>query len=169
MILRQANANDLPDILRVVGEARAFMGTLGIDQWQDGYPEPETLAEDIRLQQLYVIDDGGSVAAVAAITRLSEPAYDAIDGAWRRSGPYVTIHRIALDDAHRGGGLARTIVRKAEDLALEGGCVSVRADTHRGNRAMRRFLEKQGFDYCGEVMIEVKQGDPIRVAYEKPL
>ena len=169
MILRKAKTDDLPDILRVVGEARAFMGTLGIDQWQDGYPEPETLAEDIRLQQLYVIEDNGGIAACAVLTLAPEPAYDAIDGAWRTGGPSVTIHRIALDDAPRGGGLAGRMVREAENVALAHGCASVRADTHRGNLAMRRFLEKQGFEFCGEVLIEVRQGDPVRVAYEKPL
>lgn len=167
MIFRKAAMEDLPDILRAVGEARAFMAGLNIDQWQDGYPEPAVLAEDIRLEQLYVFDDGGSVAAFAALVPGLEPVYDAIDGAWLTDGPYLTIHRMALDDAHRGGGLAGAMLEHAAEIARALGCASLRADTHRGNRAMRRFLEKRGFEPCGTVLYAVKEGDPLRVAYEK--
>ena len=169
MVFRRAAAADLPDIMRAVGEAQAFMRTLGIDQWQDGYPEPETLLNDIRLGQLYIYEDAGRVAAFAALSQAAEPVYDDIDGAWLTAGPYLTLHRMALDDAHRGGGLAAGMVRRAEALARECGCVSLRVDTHTGNRAMRRFLEKQGFRHCGTVCYAVKKGDPLRVAYEKPL
>lgn len=169
-ILRPATAADLDDIMRAVHEAQAFMRTLNIDQWQDGYPEPETLLEDIRLGQLYVIAEGASVRAVAALSLLEEPVYDAIDGAWGAAGEkYLTIHRMATDNASRGRGFAARMLAEAERIAAENGCVSVRADTHRGNLAMRRFLEKHGFVNCGQVYYYVKKGDPVRVAYEKIL
>lgn len=169
MVFRKAIHGDLPDIMRVVGEAQAFMRKLDIDQWQDGYPQREVLAQDIELGQLYVFDDGGSIAAFAALVPGTEPIYDAIDGAWRTEGPYLTIHRMALDDAHRGGGLAAAMMDRAAGIARGQGCASLRADTHRGNRAMRRFLEKQGLILCGTVVYTVKRGDPLRVAYEKLL
>lgn len=167
LTFRRAEPRDIPDIMRAVREAQAFMKTLGIDQWQDGYPERETLERDIELEQLYVVADGGGVAAFAALSLLPEPVYDDIDGAWRSEGPYLTIHRMAIDDAHRGGGIASEIVRQAERIARENARASVRVDTHTGNRAMRRFLEKSGFEYCGTVLYLVKKGDPVRVAYEK--
>ena len=157
------------DILRLVSEAQAFMRTLNIDQWQDGYPQAEVLREDIALGQLYVCDDERGVGAMAALSLLPEPIYDDIEGEWRTPGPYLTVHRMALDDAHRGAGWADRLLEKAVQLAAEHGCVSVRADTHRGNLAMRRFLEKRGFQYCGWVRYEVEAGDPMRVAYERPL
>ena len=167
--IRRAEPGDLDDIMRVVGEAQRFMSTLNIDQWQDGYPERETLMEDIGLRRLYVIDDGGRVAAFAALLSEPEPIYDAIEGAWAVPGPYLTIHRMAMDDAHRGRGLAGEIVARAVELARKNGCAALRADTHTGNVAMRRFLEKRGFVYRGTVRYEVKKGDPLRVAYEKDL
>lgn len=168
-IFRRAGMDDLNDIMRVVGEAQRFMKTLNIDQWQDGYPERETLAEDIALGRLYVIEDGGRVAAFAALLLEPEPIYDTIDGAWAVPGPYLTIHRMALDDGHRGRGLAGAIVARAAAMARENGCAALRADTHSGNAAMRRFLEKTGFVFRGTVLYTVKKGDPLRVAYEKDL
>ena len=50
--------------------------------------------------------------------------------------------------------------------ARESGLAAVRADTHRGNRAMRRFLEKSGFAECGLVVYQTAAGDPLRVAYD---
>ena len=173
---RKAQTADLPDILRAVREAQAFMRTLNIDQWQDGYPDAAVLTEDIEIGQLYVFAEDalpagalGSIAAFAALSLLPEPVYDAIDGAWRIPGPYLTVHRTALDDVHRGGGLAAEIIGHAVAIARAAGCASVRADTHPGNLAMRRFLEKQGFALRGTVQYLVKKGDPLRVAYEKAL
>ena len=166
---RLARENDLDDIMRAVGEAQAFMKALDIDQWQDGYPEREILARDIEIGQLYVVDDGGRIAAVAALSLLPEPIYDAIDGAWTIAGPYLTIHRMALDDAHRGGGIASEILEHARQIARASGCASLRVDTHPGNKAMRRFLEKLGFTPCGTVVYPVSGGDPTRVAYERAL
>ena len=169
-IFRLAIPEDLDGIMRAVHEAQAFMRTLNIDQWQDGYPEPETLLEDIRLGQLYVIAEGMDVRAVAALSLLKEPVYDAIEGAWLAAGEkYLTIHRMATDDSGRGRGFAARMLAEAERIAGENGCASVRADTHRGNLAMRRFLEKHGFSNCGQVYYYVKKGDPVRVAYEKIL
>ena len=170
-IFRPATAGDMPEIMRLIHQAQAFMRTLAIDQWQDGYPEPETLLEDIRIGQLYVCAEGDRVRAVAALSLLPEPVYDAIEGAWRTGAQarYLTIHRMALDDAARGHGLAGRMLAEALRIAGEAGCESVRADTHRGNLAMRRFLEKNGFENCGTVYYYVKKGDPARVAYEKQL
>ena len=166
---RRAVETDLPDIMRLIHEAQAFIATQGIDQWQDGYPDEDTLRRDIVLDQLYLIVDGNAAAAVAALSLAPEPAYDAIEGAWHSAGKYMTIHRMALDDAHRGGGLAAEVLKQAERLARAAGCESLRIDTHRGNRAMGRFLEKSGFAWCGVVYYYVKKGDPERVAFDKLL
>ena len=167
LTFRKAVPADLPGMLMLVKQAQAFMATLGIDQWQDGYPEESLLAEDIRLGRIYVYDDGGAVASITVITDEPEPIYDRLDGRWLSDGPYLTVHRMALDDAHRHGGLAGKIIDHAVDMAKELQLGSVRADTHRGNKAMRRFLEKNGFVECGFVTYEVTAGDPIRVAYER--
>ena len=79
---RRAEARDMDEIMRVVHEAQAFMRTLEIDQWQDGYPEPETLLADIAIGQLYVFAEGESVRAVAALSLEPEPVYGEIGDAW---------------------------------------------------------------------------------------
>ena len=167
IVFRPAEARDLPDIMRLIHEAQAFMRGFGIDLWQDGYPGEDQLLRDIEIGQLFVYADGNAIAAVAALSLLPEPAYDDLEGEWLQSGAYLTVHRMALDDAHRGAGLAGQMLYEAVRRARANGCASVRVDTHRGNRAMRRFLEKNGFAFCGLVRYEVRRGDPLRAAYEK--
>lgn len=170
LTFRRAEACDLPDIMRVIHEAQAFMRTLNIDQWQDGYPEEAILRADIAMGQAYVIAAGQDrIAAVAVLSMQPEPAYSNINGAWRTQGSYLTIHRMAVDDMHRGAGAAREILDNALRLARENNLPALRVDTHRGNIAMRRFLEKNGFVLCGEVSYAVQAGDPLRAAYDKLL
>lgn len=166
---RQAIPADLPQIMDVVHQAQAFMATLGIDQWQDGYPSAEIIAEDIRVGRAYVFDDGGRIASIAVLTAEPEPVYETIDGAWHTAAPYLTIHRMALGDAHRHSGLAGEILKNAVDMARSMHLSAIRADTHRGNAAMRRFLEKSGFQPCGIVAYPGTGGDPLRVAYDLAL
>jgi len=163
---RKALPGDLPGIMTVIAQAQAFMATLGIDQWQDGYPSAEIIAEDIRLGRAYVFDDGGIIASITVLTAEPEPVYDAIDGQWRTGAPYLTIHRMALGNTHRHSGLASEILAHAKAIASAEHLTAVRADTHRGNVAMRRFLEKSGFLLCGTVEYPVDAGDPVRVAYD---
>ena len=165
---RNAREQDFPAIMDIVHSAQARIALLNIDQWQDGYPEPELIQSDIAGKIGCVFEEGGRIAAYLVLLDTPEPVYDVLDGEWLVNGmPYATIHRMAIGDNWCGKGLSTQIIAHAESFARERGCASLRADTHRGNVRMRRLLEKCGFSYCGEVEYDVTAGDPIRVAYEK--
>ena len=167
---RPAEMRDLNDIITLISHARAAIARLGIDQWQDGYPEPEVLCADIASGIGYVFETDGKIAGYMVPLADPEPIYQQLQDEWLQNGaPYLTIHRMAIDDGFRGTGLSMEMFAFAEGLAREKGLVSVRADTHTGNLAMRGLLAKCGYSYCGDVSYPVTAGDPIRVAYEKIL
>ena len=167
---RLPESADLPAIIELISHARAAMARLGIDQWQDGYPEPEILAADIAQGIGLVFEVDGRLAGYMVQLTDPEPIYDQLDGAWRVEGkPYLTVHRMAIDDGYRGTGLSVHMFSHAEARARCEGLASLRADTHTGNIAMRKLLDKCGFCCVGDVSYPVTAGDPIRVAYEKPL
>ena len=167
---RHAQQRDYEALLPLISRARARIARLGIDQWQDGYPEPELIQQDIDLGRGWVFDDDGQVAAYAVLLSEAEPVYKKIDGKWLTEGDhYLTIHRMAIDDDWCGKGLSVEMLAFAEELARSQGLKSVRADTHRGNLAMRGLMKKCGYSLCGEVLYAVTAGDPVRVAYEKLL
>lgn len=169
VLFRKACPKDIPEIMNIVHQAQAFMATLGIDQWQDGYPSQAQIAADIAFGGSYVLEQDGAVVATAYFTCEPEPAYADIDGAWHTAEPCLTLHRLALGDGVRHSGLASELLAHAFEIARAQRLCGVRVDTHRGNVVMRRFLEKSGFSECGLVQYPRTIGDPIRVAYDFPI
>ena len=157
--IRRAEFSDLPQILTIYQDARAFMRQSGNpNQWWDYHPAESILREDIPKKQLYVVESEGAIDGVFAYIQGIDPTYLHIEGgSWLNEEPYGVIHRIAI--ARRGQGLIAAVF----DWATEQ-CPNLRIDTHVDNLPMRRALEKYGFSYCGT--IHIFNGDE-RIAFHK--
>jgi GNAT superfamily N-acetyltransferase len=168
MEVRKTEQDDLEALLLLLEEARGTIATLGIDQWQNGYPSREVVKEDIALCRSYAVTEKGQLSGTFVLVDDGEPTYEKIyDGAWKTNGDslsYTAIHRVAVSVAMRGKGVSTALLDYAASHARALGRASLRIDTHEGNVVMRRMLEKHGFAYCG--VIYLADGDP-RVAYEK--
>ena len=167
MIIRKSSVSDINNLLEIFDEARKTIATLGIDQWQNGYPSFEVVNEDISLSRSYAVEIDGSVCGTFVLIDDGEPTYNEIfEGEWLGNEDYIAIHRVAISVKNRGSGISTAIINYASDYAKSLGRTSLRIDTHSGNKVMRRMLEKHGFIHCGTIYLE--NGDP-RVAYEKVL
>ena len=167
--IRKTSENDISDVLEIYAEARGTIKSLGIDQWQNGYPTEDVLRDDIARGASYVAESGGNVTATFALIDGGDASYDEIDGGWLTAGRnYTAMHRVAVRVSSRGSGISWMIVDFALRHASENGKSSVRIDTHEGNAVMRRMLEKNGFVYCGVISLRggIEEGQK-RVAYEK--
>lgn len=170
MDIKLTTEAELDELMTVFDEARGTIATLGIDQWQDGYPSRAVIAADIAKSRSYRVRIDGKLCATFAMLDDGEPTYDKIyDGHWLTGDnerDYIAIHRVAISVFSRGSGLSGKIIDYACDFAKEKGRKSLRIDTHEGNIVMRRMLEKNGFLLCGVIYLE--NGDR-RVAYERVL
>ena len=169
MTLRKAEISDIDAILCIIGEAQEQMARLGIDQWQNGYPDRAVIAADIEGGVGLVIDSVEGVAAYCAAIFDTEPTYALIDGGnWLtdNDSQYVVVHRLAVADRCKRQGIATNILHQVETLARERGCHSFRIDTHRDNLYMQTICQRLDFERCG--VIYVSDGTP-RIAYEKVL
>jgi len=168
MTIRPSLPSDLPVLMPIFDEARRTIAALGIDQWQDGYPNPEVIAADIDRGESYAVETDGGVCGTFAMLTGGEPTYDKIyDGAWLTGDStdgYLAIHRVAISVARRGSGISTAIINHAADFAKAHGKSSLRIDTHEGNVVMRRMLEKNGFTHCGTIYLA---SGAARVAYER--
>ncbi|WP_312221212.1 GNAT family N-acetyltransferase [Streptococcus parasuis] len=161
MEIRLAHPNEIEAIVNVLEEARAFLASSGIHQWQGEYPNKDNIFDDILSGRGYVGLVDGKVAAYAAVNRGQEEEYEAIyDGKWRHNNPvYTTFHRVATSNEFRGQGVIQTFLQgliegqKGPDF---------RCDTHEQNKVMQHILQKLGYVYCGKVPI-----DGERLAYQK--
>ena len=157
-MIRQATVQDIPEILRIYEAARAFMRRSGnMTQWSGGYPPEDIIRADITKNILRVMEnETGHLYAVFALIPGDDPTYARIEGAWKDTSPYATIHRAASDGTEHG------VFRAMLDFARTQ-YNHLRADTHADNIPMQSCLQKNGFAYCG--VIYLANGDPRR-AYE---
>lgn len=168
MTIRKTVSCDIDDIMPILEEARQTIASLGIDQWQDGYPNREVISEDVRLERSYVLVKDGAIIGTFALIEDGEPLYDKIENGHWISGDdsrdYNAVHRVAIAVSARGSGAASKMLEFVFDMTKISKKGSVRIDTHEGNLVMRRMLEKNGFTPCG--IIHLENGDP-RIAYER--
>ncbi|EAY15594.1 acetyltransferase, GNAT family protein [Trichomonas vaginalis G3] len=165
MEFRLANESDKDKIWEILQQAIAQRKADGSNQWQDGYPNTETVANDIKNKYGYVLTENGIVIAYAAAIFDVEPAYNDLEGKWLTNGDYLVIHRIATHKSVKGRGLGTKILEMLEDIAVSKKIYSIKVDTNFDNKAMLHILDKLKYVYCGEVKYD---GSP-RLAFEKVL
>lgn len=164
MEFRKAEIADLSQIIKIIKAAQKYLKEEGIDQWQNNYPNQQTIKNDIQNNNLFVLQLGNKIRAAAAIIFGRDPFYDQIEGSWISKGDYGVIHRAAVADEYKGQGLMGKFFKKTYQLALKKEVRSIRIDTHQDNSAMLKAVKKEGFKYCG--VIYVRDGSK-RLAYEK--
>lgn len=161
MEIRLAFPNEVDTIMQVIEGAKKCLAEAGSAQWQNGYPDADTIIEDIISGQAYVALEEGELLAYAAVTKSPEKAYEAIyDGNWEgRESEYLVFHRIAVASDVQGQGVAQTFL---EGLIEGFDYLDFRSDTHAKNKAMQHIFEKLGFKQVGKVPV-----DGERLAYQK--
>ena len=162
---RKAQPNDLPQIWKIIQYAISRRKEEGSEQWQDGYPNPEVLRNDIDNGVGFVLVDADTITGYCAVMINDEPAYAVIEGKWLTNGDFVVFHRVAVSKDHLGKGLAKQLMKHIEAFALKNNIYSIKADTNYDNPAMLRVFESMGYVYCGEVYFRGSS----RKAYEKLL
>ncbi|MBP0613084.1 GNAT family N-acetyltransferase [Chryseobacterium sp. cx-311] len=163
--LRKANQDDAPKIWDILSGAVQLRKEQGSAQWQDGYPNPQTIQNDIALEQGYVYDSGNELIGYVAIILNTEPDYDDIEGQWQSDGDFYVIHRLAISGNYGGKGLATDLLKEIEAYAVKSKIFSIRADTNYDNAAMLKIFKNLNYVYCGEVNFR----GSARKAFEKLL
>lgn len=177
--VRPARAEEAERVAEILEDGKRTIAQFGIEQWQHGYPNIESVKADIATGSCYVAEDAdGALVGTLALLSGIDPEYCRARIAWLTDNPceqdgeapYLAIHRSATAAEALGRGVMGAMFTAAEQIARDRGALSIRIDTHPGNRAMRGFLAKQGF--CEIAPIELTQKgddetDLTRIAYEK--
>jgi len=167
MEFRKSVETDINNIMKIIRQAQAYFKEQGIDQWQNGYPNSETISNDIEDKNSYVLLKDNKIVATAAVSFDGESTYDSIyEGEWITNNEYAVIHRIAVDNTYKGLGLSSEIIKNVEQLCLTKGVHSIKIDTHEENISMQNLLKKNKFKYCGIIYLEDRGK---RIAFEKTL
>ncbi len=163
--LQKADRTNLDAVMVLINEAKRYLNSQGIDQWQTGYPDTNIIMEDIMHGRGYLVMNDNDIAAYLCIDFDGEPSHEELTGEWKSDLPYGIIHRLAISDAYKGRGLASIVFQLAQQLCIDKGFFSIHADTDEANVIMRHVLAKNGFDYCGTIWFD----NSLKYAYEKVL
>lgn len=162
---RKARIDDESEIWDILQKGIIRRKNDGSNQWQDGYPNPQIIRNDIEKEAGYVLTEGENIIGYFTMLINDEPAYAEIKGKWLSNDDYVVIHRVAISEKYLRKGLAKEIFNFAESFAVDNNIFSIKVDTNFDNIAMLKLLENMGYIYCGEVLY---RGSP-RKAFEKAI
>lgn len=165
MMLRKATPSEAPIIWTILQHAIEQRRLDGSDQWQNGYPNEQTIQDDLKNGAAYVFEIDNQIAAYAAIVFGEDPAYNDIKGAWLTEGDYVNIHRVATAPELKKKGVASQLFKEIETLCIDKGVYSIKIDTNFDNIPMLKIMDRLDYTFCGEVIV----GGAPRKAFEKVL
>lgn len=164
MNFREAKKEDIESILEVISHAKEYMKRNNSTQWNENYPNKETIINDIEKNIGYVLIVENLIRGYIVVDFSDDEIYKNIKGKWKTFGNYASIHRCAIHKELRGQGYGSELFKFAEKLALSKNIRSVRIDTAPENETMKHLFNKNGYEYCGIVFI-----DGEKIVYEKLL
>ncbi|MGY8943386.1 MAG: GNAT family N-acetyltransferase [Flavobacteriales bacterium] len=167
MKIQLSTFEDIPAIIAIINDAKEYLASQKIDQWQNGYPNAEQVANDIKNNESYVVvNDENEIIATAMFTTNPEPTYKIIDGNWNidENEKYGVVHRMAIKKEFRKFGLATFMFHEFQMQLLEKNIKSLKIDTHEKNLGMQALIKKLGYTYCGIIYTNYHAK---RVAFEK--
>ncbi len=77
---RKASLSDIDSIIEIIKQAQDYLKLKHIDQWQNGYPNEESIIIDINNNESYVLEQNGKILATTMVTFKGEVTYKKIDG-----------------------------------------------------------------------------------------
>lgn len=147
--IRLVRPEELDAVWSLVSRTVALMLQRGNDQWGSDYPTPALYADDIANGELWCVsDETGAIMGVAAMVCRHEPDYAHIP--FTCPEPAVSLHRIAVDPAFEGRGVATALFAQLEKLGREKGVDALRIDTYHLNDRMQYLIAKHGFRYVAD-------------------
>ena len=150
MEFRPATPDDLDALVALYAAAARDMQNKGIDQWDERYPDREILSEDVESGDMVLGLLDGAMACAYVVNRDCDPEY--ASGAWAHAqGRFCVLHRLCVNPAMQGKGLARQAMARMEKTAREQGFDSVRLDVFSQNLHAQRLYEGLGYRRTGEV------------------
>ena len=156
LVTRRASLADVPAILGLIQRVVPLMHASGNFQWSADYPNEAVFTADIARNHLWVAELDGAVAGVAALTTDQDAEYAQAD--WDATAPALVTHRLAVDPAAQGQGVALALMEQAEKQAVAQELRYLRVDTNSENAATQRLFPRLGYRFAGEIGLAFRPG-----------
>lgn len=154
-MIRKGRIEDIGMIIEMIANTAKVMKRENNDQWDEKYPSPDIIIEDIKAGTLYVFEEGKRVTGTITIDNNEPLEYKGIS--WRNEGPAYTFHRLAVNPLERGKGIASRLINFAEKIALENNIAYIKVDTYSLNVKAQGLFLKKGYRKVGELYFQGKR------------
>lgn len=158
-MIRKANAPDIDTLMTVTQACAKHMISKGIFQWNEHYPNQYAFENDIKQDQLYVLEVDGVVIGSIVLSNHMDDEYIPIR--WlTKNDKNLYIHRLAINPEHQGKGYAQQLMDFGEQFAIENNYASIRLDTFSQNKRNHKFYELRGYKRLGNIYFPKQSEHP---------
>ena len=155
-MIKPVKIGSIDRAMEIFRSAVSDMEKKNIRQWDEVYPDRETVSEDILSGTMYGYFVGEVLCAVQVINQIQSPEYSQIDWKYRDENPLV-LHRLCVDPEYRNRGIAKQMILFAEKYAADNGFRTIRFDAFINNPVSVHIYEKAGYFNSGTVRF--RKGD----------
>ena len=124
-------------------------------KWRRDYPDRNSVVSAYQRGNQYICLSEGGLSGAFVLNDDPGGAYEKGDwSVFLEKGEYRVIHTLAVDEAHRGCGIASEMVRYSLEKSKQEGCRAVRVDVVPDNYPAQKLYTRLGFTFAGEKDLE---------------
>ena len=159
---RLASINEVDYINNMFNTAKAKGRIDGTSDWDEDYPNREIIEEDIKNQDLYILEDQGKM--IASISIVEKEPEEINDLGWERVRSCFLV-RLCVAPEYQGKGIGEQMMKSISIIAQEKGYKATHHLAAEVNKSANRLYKRMGYKNLG--LIHAYDTDFI--AYEKVL
>lgn len=148
-MMRNANLEDLTEIMSILRKTIIEMQSYENNQWDEMYPQKKDFINDIQQGDLYVAEREGRLAAFICVNKIEPIEYNGLK--WSSTKDCMVIHRMAVAPECRRKGVGRELMTFAEELAQKRTLDYLKIDTNSVNEKMKALFNKCAYKYIGSI------------------
>lgn len=149
-VVNPATVADTPAVMTLLARAVAHMRSLGIEQWDEVYPDRARIDADIAAGQLYLAHRGETALGMVVLNEQQSPEYASVP--WQYDAARIlVVHRLCVDPAAERRGVARGLMAFSEQHARDEDYGAIRLDAFALNPRAVRLYEQLGYAKAGQV------------------
>ncbi len=152
--------HEIDEILVLTKACGKHMRDNGIDQWDENYPDRDSISNDLRTETLFAYRENGEILGVVVLNETQDEEYGQIQWSTGDDDRNLVVHRLAVRPDHQGKGIARKLMDFAEEFALKQGYDAIRLDTFSQNPRNQRFYLNRGYTDLGPVSLKYRDDFP---------
>ena len=168
VMIKVVTIDELSLVMEIINDAKRLLSKDSL-QWQQGYPNEDTMTNDISNSYLYgYYIDNYLVGIISLVPGIDINYLEIEEGSWINypSNKDLNIHRIAIREGYHKMKIGEKLLSFAIEFAKNNGFFSIKLDTHVKNIAMQKISLKTGFTYRGVIYLKRDELDNSRLAYE---